>query len=130
MIRSEAAPVFGAFLVCLGSGLLAVSAVSGQPAGLTGQSGLLVAAGVAFVLAGTPDRRPEFVEGHWLAGAGYATLGVVVFVSGYTGTGIGATAGTGTGTGWMLVGCLGVALGVVTGLRPAAVGFDRTDTEP
>ena len=115
--------------MCFGSGLLAVSAVSGHPAGLTGQSGLLVAAGIAFVLAGTADRRPEFVEGHWLAGAGYATLGVVLFVSGYTKTGFGATAGTVTATVWLSAGCLGIALGVVTGVRPAVVGFDRTDTE-
>ncbi|MCF2206825.1 hypothetical protein KI372_03465 [Halobacterium salinarum] len=77
MTWSEATPVFGAFLVCLGSGLLAVSAVSGHPAGLTEQSGLLVAAGVAFVLAG----------------------------------------------------CLSVARGVGTGVRPAVVGSDRTDAE-
>lgn len=126
MIRREAAPVFGAFVVCLGSGMLAVSAVSGQPAGLTGQAGLLVAAGIAFVLAGTPDRRPEFVEGHWLAGAGYATLGVVLLVSRYTETGFGATAGTVTATVWLLAGCLGVVLGVVTGVWPTVVGFDRT----
>ncbi|CAM2860666.1 hypothetical protein [Halobacterium salinarum] len=129
MTWSEATPVFGAFLVCLGSGLLAVSAVSGHPAGLTEQSGLLVAAGVAFVLAGTPERRPEFVDEHWLAGAGYTTLGVVMLISGYTKTGFGATLAAGTGTGWLLAGCLSVALGVGTGVRPAVVGSDRTDAE-
>ncbi|MFB6071894.1 MAG: hypothetical protein ABEJ88_02905 [Halobacterium sp.] len=85
MNRYDVGRWFGAVLVVVGAA--AVAATYPPELSLGAQAAALAAAGVLFVLAGTPNRLRDRVGPHRLMGVGDVVLGASIVVSGLAGVG-------------------------------------------